>query len=278
MRNYNQKPGHLWRFPYLVEFACKYTGAICLALCCGYLLLGLWPFNFVARNNAYLDGAGMHFKPMAIVPGENISLNHEFSIEMIVSVETEAIGNIQSFFSIYDGASPENIFAGRWRDELLVRFALMDLKGRRKFREIGARHALPVGVRRFIAIVCGKGVTSVFVDGKLAKSYPRVAPSLPLLHGKLIFGDSPDKIAAFTGTLFGFALFDQALSAPEVARHKLLWETGRAGDLSVKPELAGLYLFNHSQGRRVNDLSRFARMLEVPENYRILHHHVLQWE
>jgi hypothetical protein len=258
----------------------KHAEMVCIALCIGYLIVGLWPFNFRAHNRAQLarDGKGLHFDPLAIATGGDISFGSAFSIEMLVSADAEAIGNIRSFFSIYDGILPDNIYAAQWKDEFLVRFAYADSKGRRRYREIGIGNALPIGKQRFIAIVSGTGGTSLYLEGQLVKTYPRVVLRPWSLHGKLILGDSPNKSEAFTGTIFGLALFNRALDPLDVGRHHLLWKMSRAEDLSTEPELAGLYLFDRLQGRAVKDLSRFARTLLIPQYYRIIHPRVLSWE
>jgi hypothetical protein len=258
----------------------KHAGIIGIVLCLGYLIVGLWPFNFHAHNRAQVsrDGKGLHFEPLAIATGGDVSLGSSFSIEMMVSVETKAMGNIRSLFSIYNGAFPEDLFAAQWKDEFLMRLPFTDPKGRRRYREIDIESALPEWKPRFLAIVCGIGGTALFVDGQLAKAYPRVVPRLPNLHGELILGDSPNEDRAFTGTLFGFALFNRALSSVEVGHHKLLWDMGKAENLATEPELARLYLFDRIQGSAVKDLSRSARTLVIPEHYRAINRRVLSWQ
>jgi hypothetical protein len=258
----------------------KHAGIVCIALCLGYLIFGLWPLNFHACNRALYarDGNGLHFEPLAIVTGGDISFGSAFSIEMAVSADAEAIGNIRSLFSIYDGALPENIYAAQWKNEFLVRLAFTDSKGRRRYREIGIENALPVGKRRLIAIVSGTGGTSLYLEGQLVKTYPRVVLRPGSLHGKLVLGDSSNNGAAFTGTIFGLALFDRALDPPEVGRHHSLWKIGRAEDLATEPGLAGLYLFDRIQGSSVKDLSPFARTLLIPQYHRIMYPRVLLWE
>jgi hypothetical protein len=260
------------------------SGMVCIALCIGYLIGGLWPFNFIPHNRAQWssDGAGLHFEPLAFAKSSApISLNaSSFTIEMLVSIETEAEGDTRSLFSIYNGASHENLSAVQWKDAFLLRIPLTDSKGRRKTREIGVDNVLRPGQRRFLAAASGTRGTSLYVEGKLAKNYPRVVLRPGSVRGELIIGDTPEKGAAFTGTLFGLALFNRTLGPAEVARHDLLWKTGRAGEIAAEPELAGLYLFNRVGETSVADLSPLERTLAIPEYFRALHRRlaILAWE
>jgi branched-subunit amino acid transport protein len=120
----------------------------------------------------------------------------------------------------------------------------------------------------------------LYVEGKLAETYPRVVLRPGNLQGELIIGNSPSGGEAFTGALFGLALFNRMLGPSEISHHALLWKAGRAGEISAEPELAGLYLFNHTQGNTVMDRSRFGRTLTIPEYYSTLHKRrlFLLWE
>jgi VanZ family protein len=264
------------------------ASVVCITLCIGYLIAGLWPFNFHAHNKAQWspDGEGLHFEPLAIVtssgtislgsapPGAN-GTEAICSIEMLISTEMEATSSIRSLISIYDGSFPENLFAAQWKDAFLVRIPLAPSHGRRKYREIGVDNALPPGKRRHLAITFGAGGTSLYIQGRLAETYPRLALRPGSLEGELIVGDSANGSPAFTGTLFGLALFNRTLGPTDVDRHRLLWETGRAGEIAAERGLAGLYLFNQAQGSMVADLSPFARTLVIPEYYRLIHKRLL---
>ena len=216
----------------------------------------------------------------AAVPRGNGKTVLQFSIEMFLSAEAETRGNIRSILSIYDGVLPENLLAAQWKSDFLIRIPAIDSRGRRRYREISAYNALPAGRRRFLAITSGPGGTSVYVEGGLASNYPLVMLNPDSLHGSLIVGNSPNDGMSFTGRFFGLALYNRLLNPQEISRHGRLWNTDCAAELAPEPGLAGLYLFNPTQGNTVADLSPFARPLAIPEYYRSIHKRLLSppWE
>jgi glycopeptide antibiotics resistance protein len=277
-----------------MDFFTIHAGIGCILIVAGYLIAGFWPFNFVAHNRAQWsrEGSGLHFKPLAIVKSKgDVNLGTaapraggdpvlQFSIEMLLSSGVEANEYIRSILSIYSGAIPENLMAGQWKNAFLIRIPIMDSQGRRKYREINLDNALPLGKRRFLAIASGPSGIALYIEGRLAKTYPRIVLRPGSLHGSLIVGSTPNSGLSFTGRFFGLALFDRMLTPQEIDRHGRLWESGHAAALATEPKLAGLYLFDRGQENSVADLSPFNRALEIPEYFRSIHKRVLipPWE
>jgi VanZ family protein len=258
---------------------------ICILLCIGYLIAGLWPFNFYPRNKAHwaAGGKGLHFEPLAVaasvgsidlgspMPGAEGKEALQFSIELLISAESEVTEDSHSLFAIYDGALPENLLAAQWQSSFLLRIPVIDAQGKRQYREIGVDKALIAGKQRIIAITSGSGGTSLYVDGSLAESYPRTALRPGSLHGVLMLGGSPKARISFTGTFHGLALFNRTLGAAEIDHHAILWKTGRASEMAALQDLAGLYLFDAAQGNTITDLSQHRQPLMISKYYRAIH-------
>lgn len=265
------------------------SGKICILLCIGYLIFGLWPFNFYPHNRARwpADGKGLHFEPLAVatsagsinlgsqIPGADGKDSLQFSIELLIAAESEATRNIHSIFSIYDGALPENLLAAQWKDSFLVRIAFLDAHGRRKYREIGIDNALPDGKQRFLAITSGTSGTLLYKDGLLVDTYPRTFFRPGSLRDRLVIGSSPNAGASFTGTFSGLAFFNRQLDLAEIDYHAMLWKTGCAGEIAASRDLAALYLFNPAQGNMIADLSPFRQPLVIPKHYLAIHKSLL---
>jgi VanZ family protein len=263
----------------------RYSLAACVVLCIGYFIAGLWPFNFHPHNRARWSsaGKGLHFEPLAIatssgsiglgssMPGADGRDVLQFSIELLISSESEATRNIHSLIAIYDGTLPENLLAAQWKSSFLVRTPAVETHARRKYREIGVDKALLTGKQRFLAITSGASGTSLYVEGRLAETYPRAVLRPGSLRGALILGSSPNAGHSFTGNFFGLALFNRMLDATEIGHHGMLWETGRAGEIADERDLAGLYLFDPAGGNTVADHSRLRQPLVVPEYYSVIH-------
>jgi VanZ family protein len=263
----------------------KYSLTACVVLCIGYLIAGLWPFNFHPHNRAHWSSAdkGLHFEPLAIatsigsinlgssMPGVDGRDALQFSIELLISSNSEATRNIHSLIAIYDGTLPENLLAAQWKSSFLVRTPAVDAHGRKKYREIGVDKTLLAGEQRFLAITSGASGTSLYVEGRLTETYPHTVLRPGSLRGALILGNSPNAGHSFTGNFFGLALFNRMLDAAEIEHHGMLWETGRAGEIADERDLAGLYLFDQARGNTVADHSRFRQPLVVPEYYTVIH-------
>ncbi len=264
----------------LVETALTHAGLICIAICIGYLIAGLWPFNFHPRNTVERlpEENGLHFKPHSIAYSRNtMELGDpaappgsagSVSIELILTSELEATQNTFSILSLYDGEIPENLVVAQWKSILFLRVPLRSAREGRK--EIGVHVELPKGIPRFIAVTSGADGTSFYLNGVLVKIYPKQALNRGFLRGKLILGSSAEGHPSWTGKLYGIALYDRTLTASEVLSHYQLWSDHKAAEIASEPKVAALYLFDQRSGRVIEDHSPHGRSLIIPESYHVL--------
>jgi Concanavalin A-like lectin/glucanases superfamily len=213
---------------------------LCILIVAGFLVMGLWPFNFAPRNQIErLPGENaIHFKPLSLVVSEGAldlgntsapsSAPGTFTLELLLAADREPNRNLPVILSLYNGELPESLLVGQWKSSLLLRIPAREAQARRKYRETGVEGALQKDRRRFIAITSGPEGTLFYVDGILADSNPKVFVRPEDLRGRLILGDSPRGGSGWTGKLFGLAAFNRPLDASEVLRHYQLW-TGRRG-------------------------------------------------
>lgn len=247
--------------------------AICVLICAGYAAAGWWPFDFVASNRvAWLSpGPGISLAGQALVRGEqklDLSAAGGVTFEFYLEPADEPSHDLGTFLSLYDGRLPENLMIAQWRTGFLVRTAALNARGRRRYREMGGRAQLRKGVRRVVAVTSGVDGTCLYADGDLARAYPKWTLPTEALRGDLILGTGARGATDWTGKLFGVALFDRALTRPEIIEHCTLWERNLGRDLASDPSIAGLYLFGEGGGRTVRDCSPAARPLRIPEVYR----------
>ncbi|NWG12242.1 MAG: VanZ family protein [Acidobacteria bacterium] len=260
---------------------------VCIALGAGYLIVGLWPFELQVKNNlgwqpgedgtyfgwlsnVYTDGQihlGRNAYPSAQVP--------EVSIELYLQSEHKNTGDIGTILSFYEDQLPPNLVIAQWRSELLLRTPVQTASGRRAHHEISVSADLRENARRFIVVTSGAEGTSFYVDGMLAKSYPRHTLRQDTLRGRLIVGDAPEGSSHWAGKLIGLAIFSRSLGAPEVARHYRLWARKRLEKFPAEPGLAALYDFGERAGRTIPDKSSGGNPLLTPEYYRTFRKTVL---
>ena len=243
-------------------------GAICLAVLCVILTLGLWPFH--APRNAVTwigDSDGLAFGRYATVWSEgSFDLTPResagWSAELRVHAEPWHYSTLLSFFD------PGN------HDRFELRQSITDLEvdmgNRRLYVDDVLRHK-PV----FVTVTSGNRGTSVYINGVLAKSAPQLHVPVKALRGRLIVGDAPREPDSFRGRIRGLAIYGSELTAGQVSQHYATWTS------SGKPAMAGdecrvaLYLFNERGGRIVHNAIRPGIDLIIPETYAVVDKWVL---
>ena len=160
----------------------RLLGALCLAILLIILVAGLWPFNFLARNQvAWLpDQNGVHFYGQGIIVSSEV-LNKERkplfpdkSITLEIRLRPLLVtGNLPHILTLYDGKAPDLFFIGQWRSHLIIRSRTDNPAMRKKgkdYGEIGLNNALLKDQDCFLTITSGNGGTAIYINGKLMRS------------------------------------------------------------------------------------------------------------
>ena len=252
-----------------------------IALCVGYFIFGLWPFNFLRVNHAAWspDGAGISFARYSVVHGESaVELQDgagATSIELYLQPRMLPSRRSDSIVSLYDGVLPVSLAIGQRGSDLWLRIPVADARGGRNLQQFMVTACMSPGIRRFVVITSDIGGTAVYVDGFLAQAYPRLTLRPGTLRGRLIFGHAPQGRDNWEGKLLGMAAFRRALAPIEISRHHQLWTGNGAQALSSEPGLSALYTFTEGSGRTIQDHSPSRIPLVIPEFDRVLHKAVL---
>ena len=269
----------------------KITLAISIAICGGYLFVGLWPFEFRPRNNlGWRPGAnGTIFGWPSIIYSEGrfdlgatarSSDAGGVTIELYVRSAHKSAREVGSILTFYDGELPENLLVAQWKGDLLVRVLSRDIHGRKSPREVGVDVGLRPGAPRFIAIACSAAGTNFYVDGVLAREIPGLIVRPEVLRGRLVLGNSPRGNRRWAGKMFCAAIFNRTLAACEMARHYRLWTGRHLRQLQSETGLSALYFMDERSGAAIPDRSPSGIPLLVPEYFRVLSKTVLvvPWE
>jgi len=194
----------------------------------GLLIVGLWPFRFVPKNNVqWIDRqSGLRFDKYGIVcvkeplftPGGAIDLARPFTIRMEVLPREEPSGSIPRILSAHDGDWRELFFLGQWRDELILRILEEERFFHLRYRETGAV-GLQKNVKRSIVVRSDTDRLTLFVDGVPVKTSPGV--DFSLLSDRrgpvwMILGNSPTGESPWRGDLLSLSFFPKALSPEEI--------------------------------------------------------------
>jgi hypothetical protein len=220
-----------------------------ILICVGYGFAGLWPFNFLPRNHVIWlpDGKGIALERNSIIYSESpLDLRPSagaVTIQLHLQSGRNSARNFTAILSLYDGELRESLRIGQQGSNLVLSLPAWDASGVRKPRRVGVTGCLPPGVTRFVTITSGAGGTAIYVDGALAKAYPKITLRPERLYGRLFLGCAPGVYRSWEGKLLGLSIFSPGLSA--------------------------LYYFNEGNGSTIRDHSGSGRPLVIPQVYRV---------
>jgi hypothetical protein len=176
---------------------------------------------------------------------------------------------VYRILSFRDGGR-ERFCIGQWESSLVMRSVTRDRIGREWYKEAGVDDILPEGRKRCLTITSGADGTTVYLDGRPARSFPGFAP-LARDKGLSLYpvlGTSPTGDQSWEGELFGLAFYDRALSPDEVSLSYRSWlEKGRP----AFPQGQGpacLYLFDEHAGTVVHNRQGPSHQLLIPPVFR----------
>jgi hypothetical protein len=252
----------------------RFLSAVCIAVVCGLLVLGLWPFHAPRNQVTWLGNEnGLRFADAGTVvsTGEfRMAPRDEPSCSIEVWVQPGLAHDSNTLLAFYTPQDPLQ-FALRQSDTdlLLERDAG---RGGRPARN-GAlyvndvfRSMRPV----FISISSGTQGTAVYIDGVLARSARRFLVTAGDCTGRLVVGTSPVGNDDWTGRFRGLAVYHSELTPSEVVRHYQTWTKAGRPEVSEGERCAALYLFAERGGNLVHNQIKPGVDLAIPERYQIL--------
>jgi VanZ family protein len=155
-----------------------------------------------------------------------------------------------------------------------VRWFTLDQSGRRWRKEIGVRDALIKDKTHRLTLVSSGATCSVYVNGKLAKSFQGVSliEDRESIRGDSIaLGNSREVKSPWTGNVVALRVYERALSEHEIARGR----DGGTEDSSYDGLIAS-YALEKSHSTSIPDLSGNKNTLSVPERV-TLTNSILAW-
>ena len=120
----------------------------------------------------------------------------------------------------------------------------------------------------FITLTSGEDGSAMYLDGKLARSFPHVQFAEDC-SGDLIIGTSTVGKDAWAGQLRGLAFYRHELSPSEVLSHLQNWENAGRPELNDAQQAAAVYLFDEHGGEIVRNAVRPGIDLIIPDRFSI---------
>jgi hypothetical protein len=234
----------------------RIPGAICLAVLCVNLSLGLWPFHAPRNEVTWLKGSnGLSFgRSGTVIGSDTLNLtesNDEAGCSLEIFAQPHPYQNSATLLAFY---SPENPYQLRL-SQSLVDFKLQAVIRNEPDHPTQTDFVVPEVFRHatpsFITVTSGREETAVYVAGALAGTAPFRIPE-KAFTGRILLGDSPLRPDGWNGQIRGLAIYDSELAARQVFRHYDTWTKNGYPEVAEGERPVALYFFDEHSGRVVH--------------------------
>ena len=253
----------------------KILDALCLAVLCTILALGLWPFHSPTNEVSWLRaGNGLSYARYGTAMSSGVFEAGPNGSEGAGSVEIWLQpGNIWDSGTLLSFSTSADLYRFSLREtqtDLRVQAAIADgAKGMRRSGFDVDRLFYRAGPS-FITVTSGARGTAVYRDGILARRVARWRLGGNQLTGRLVLGDSPGQGDSWQGRFFGLAVYRVELSPEQVLRHYESWTQTGKPEIGKDEDNAALYLFDEHAGNVVHNRANSAVDLLIPKTYTVL--------
>jgi VanZ family protein len=251
-------------------------GALSAGVLCLILTAGLWPFCAPKNDVEWLtSGDGLKFGhhgsvvSSGAIRGADQSRTSGTLEVWLGASRSESSSTILSFD---ESAHPGEPFSLRqFGNSLVIRRNNVDPNGISRtalFTVDGLfqRNQQPVCV---VVTLNARGM-SVWVNGGLAKSFP-LSGTWNDLTGRIVLANSPTANNSWAGRITRLAIYQQELTASEIAADYANWRADRKPKLARDETPVALYLFNEHDGTVAHNNLDAATDLVIPTRYFVLH-------
>jgi VanZ family protein len=256
--------------------ACKtLAGAVCGCVLGIILTAGLWPFYISTNQVSWLrdrDGLefGRHGSALSAGPIRARDLtNPSATLEIwLESAHADASGTILAFDASAHPGEPFSLH--QKRDALVIRRNNVDPQGVSRTALFNIDGVFQQNRLVFVTVCLDGQGTSVYVDGVLAGVSP-VSRTWNDLTGRVLLANSPISNDSWSGTIRGLAIYQQKLTASQIAADYVSWTARPKTIASATKGTDALYLFDERGGAVAHNRLEPAADLTIPARYFILH-------
>jgi len=250
----------------------RFLGAICIAVLCGILVAGLWPFHSPRNGVTWLageDGLRFAYPGTVVSEGEfHVADALESSCSIEVWVQPALVHDSSTLLAFHTARNPVQLALRQSLTDLEVRRSVAhnpDGRGTEHFYVDAFRSPRPV----FLTISSGARGTAAYIDGVLVRAAPRFRIPAGDCTGRLVVATSPVEDNAWTGRLRGLAIYHGELTAAQAARHYQTWTGKGRPEPTAEERCVALYLFDERAGNLIHNRIPAVPALLIPERYRI---------
>jgi hypothetical protein len=244
----------------LFNHFCNHSTRYLFILLIAYLIFGLWPFNFTARNEARIspEGGLNIARPGSVytaAPSEKLHNLNQFTIYIDVVTSSDGLNSFAKILSYAFNQQNANFIVGQWKDGLGLH---LRSDGRAQEIHFGEFGVLKINERVRSAISFNGQVLQLFVNGENRVeenrgplAFKRWIDTYPLVIGTDAVGASQWK-----GCIYEASIYDRSLSPAAVAR--LSDPNGRNGTRE-NPPVSPFAKGGKEKGERADGILRQAQ-------------------
>ena len=253
----------------------KLLGAVCFAVLCIILTLGLWPFHsphnevtWLKRVNGVAFGKYGTVLSAATLNGGKSRGDRSGSVE--IWVQPDRWSGSATVLGLY---RPHE-FLFTMRQSLTDLELESEVQGQDAMKEhFYVDEAFGPTLRRkhpvFITVAFGRLGATVYLNGVLTKVKAGFRIPEGAFRSRLLVGDAPGQPDSFRGQIRGLAIYDVELDGAQALRHYQTWTDSGRPYISQDERNIALYLFTEHAGNVIHNQGA-AGDLSIPERYAVV--------
>lgn len=260
----------------------RILGLICIAAVGGLLWLGLWPFRRPRNDAAWLNNQnGVRLSGYGTIVSADsfrVSASEETAASSLeIWVEPALTIDTSTLLAFSTSQYPLQFAVQQHLSALLLK---QRIRGDTRHRAaVGVAGVFHEGKSVFVTITSGPGKTSVYIDGRMAGTFPDFRLGTDFT-GRLVIGTSPVRTDGWLGKVKGLATYDRELPPDSVRKHFESWTTRGTPELDSVENLKTLYLFDDRMGGVVHNSAKNGPDLYIPKRFSLVQQPFLKpfWE
>ena len=223
-------------------------------------------------NGIRFGGSGIISSDAALQPAAGSTAPDACAIEIYVFPFTgDDEGNFLTFSS---DDNLDAVFLRQWRESLLV-YKSKPEKWRAP-RQVDFEIDGAMRMKRLVLLTISSGPhgTTVYVDGKVAKSNPRFRIHLADLYRRVVLGTSPSNFQVWHGEIHGLTIYNAEISPEQAAAHFADWSvssTASAANAETANHILARYEFRERSGNVIRSEAGTAPPLMIPPHFSVPH-------
>jgi VanZ family protein len=255
----------------------RIVGASCICVLGFTLIAGLWPLHVPRNQVSWLkNDSGLSFGHYGSIVSSGVFPDNDSmgdsSCSLEIWLQPRVADARKTVLSFDRSTAPRTPFSlHQDKDGLRIEQHNVDDRGIGRTAWFMVDHVFREKKPVFVTITLGKEVTSVYLDGVLAKVSPILGVSTNNFTGRLVIADSPTAHDSWSGQILGLAIYHHMLTSVQVAQHYENWRQNRRPTLSEDEALVALYLLDERNGNIAHNQFDPATDLIIPSRYSILH-------